>query len=191
MTWLLAGLAKSWCEAVAVAGFVLWSFSELFWWSLRRAHKKESKGTNRLPAVIHEQERQELLAIFQRSSEEIVVVKRLQWNGVYYAMAIDVALVGAMTQFNSVPPPWIPSMLIIAAIVTGALTVFFQRRVLTDLEKYRDRIERIIQMLGTSFEVAWGQPSDRDEKRRFVWMFYAVIFSATVVTALLICTIRS
>ena len=120
----------------------------------------------------------EILAVFNRSSEEIAVVKHLQWNGVYYTVASDAALVGATAlKFKVV---WMNGVLAGLVLTVGLLAMWFLWKCQGDLKKYRDRIDRCDARLSQVFRAVVGYP--RSEKPVMMWPVWWVVVLSTAVS---------
>lgn len=126
--------------------------------------------------------RDEVVKIFERCGREIVSIKTLQWNAVYYMFAMDAALIWLGREVLPRTPVWQVGVFVTTLIV-GTLAVTFLRQCAWDRFRNQARIRRCRELFRPEAARVWG---DTEPDRRTAPMLMLIVVGGTVLTLLVL-----
>lgn len=126
--------------------------------------------------TLPESEREELLSLYQVTTQDLAFFKSQQWTLTNYALAAYVAIVGVPELFDverATCATWALCAAVLAVAVSAAWVLW---RLHGSIEERRSRLERIYGQLSQTFRDARGiKPSvSALEMMAVLWLFLAI-----------------
>ena len=106
--------------------------------------------------TLKDEERDELLSLYQVTTQDLAFFKSQQWTLTNYGLASLAILVG-VPSYASVSLSWNAKLCLGAALIlVAALTIFVLYRLHRSIIERRDRLERIYSRMSLAFQDARG-----------------------------------
>ena len=135
------------------------------------------------PEPLTGEERTELLALYQVTTQDLAFFKSQQWAITNYAL-VALAAIAGVTQLERHPPLTcdVRVLLCIAAAVVGGAAAGFLAMLHGSIAERRNRLERVYARLSPAFNEARGNKS-----RVSAWAMLAPLLLVILVGSLLVC----
>ncbi len=134
---------------------------------------------------INEDERQELLALYQATTQDLSFFKSQQWAITNYALIAFAAIIGVPQLAKQTFTPCVRTLLIGAAIAMTVLSTIVLYRLKRSIDDRRARLDRVYDRFSDEFKNARGTKKKVSSEEMFVFLIALILVGAFIASWLI------